>query len=1040
MNIRAFSVLAFVASLPGWAQTTVYNQSPARAFGQAKLNLTSGSPNLVEGRELFSPQSIAFDRSVDPPIVYVADTSNHRVLAWKNANGFSKGDLATLAIGQIDLQTTRVGGPGTPSSIGLSSPTAVGVDANGNLYVVDTGNNRILRFAKPLSQGGDFPTPDMVIGQRSFTSGRDANQGSPIPSAKTIATNTGSGLFRTSIAFDRQGSLWFADSGNNRVIRYPAAALTPSNLEPEADFVLGQTTFATRTVPADFNRTTKTALSEPSGLAFSSDGDLYVSDRGVRVLYFKAPFSTFGQAAVRILGVVVGTQTDPNPRTGSGCPALPPQDCETTLGAVVTSGGSIPPEGVAVLGNNLFVADAGNSRIARYETPDRWPAECPPPPNGVCAQGTVFSPPISQYIGQIDGKSVKSNRGGRESSAISLSFPTALAFLGTDLYVADTGNHRVLVFPQTGGFYTAATRLLGQVDFPFSAPNLVEGKELYIYDGRAAAAMVVDTNSNPPRLYIADSFNNRILGFRDARNVGTTADIVIGQQDLLHTTANFATADPNSPTESTVNTPLGLAVASNGDLYVADSGNSRVLRFPRPFDQSGDRRANLVIGQNSFFTRITDASRTTMRTPAGVALTQAGHLLVSDNGLNRVLLFRKPEGGDFTNGMAATAVFGQPDFLTSSTGSDRTRLNSPRGIATDTSDRLYVADTGNNRVSVFTGVLSGETDPPARFTTGFNQPLAIAVSPRTGEIWVAETGNNRTLRFPFFEEWSLNPTVTLGVIPAVIPFAVALDASDNVLIAEATNRVSFYYIQAIYRNAASYSQRGLAPGMLAYIARLGPFFAPVGTSEQAQALPWPKTLADVQVLFNGTPSAIYRVTQDIVTFQVPSSTPVNTNAEVQVIRASTGEVLMAATFRVNVADPAFFTSNAQGFGQIAAVNEDGTVNTPANPIGIGKVISFFGTGAGVVPNQPPDGNASAGALPAETKPLVSIINPGTGPIPVANVLYFGLAPGLPGLWQLNILVPANLVPTAAATIAIVFRDFNSNEGPSGRIVTTFAIK
>jgi uncharacterized protein (TIGR03437 family) len=972
---------------------------------------------------------------VDPPILYVADTSNHRILAWRNANGFTKGDRATLAIGQPDLLTTRVGGPGTVFSTGLNSPTSVAVDSSGNLYVADSGNNRILRFPRPFAQGGDFPTPDMVIGQRSFTSGRDNNQGSPVPNARTLSTLSGQGAFRTAMVFDRQGNLWFTDSGNNRVLRYPAAGLTPSSIELEADFVLGQTAFNTNTIPAGSSRLSKNVLFNPSGIAFSEAGDLYISDAGSRVLYFRAPFSSFGRAADRLLGL------DPAQRVSTGCPAIPPQPCETTLGAVLTTGTSIPPEGIAVLGNNLYVADTGNSRIARFEAPDRWPAECLPQSAGGSCTGTpLISPPIFQFIGQIDGQSVKSNRGGREASANSLNGPTALAFLGTDLYVADTFNHRVLVFPQTGGLYTAATRLLGQVEFAFSAPNLVEGRELYIYDGRLGAGMVVDSSSNPPRLYIADSFNNRVLGFRDARNVGTVADIVIGQQDLLHTTPNFATNDINSPTEATLSLPTGVAVDSNGNLYVADSGNSRVLRFPRPFDQSGQVRANLVLGQNTFFNRITDPTRSTMRTPYGLAFTQRGHLLVSDNGLNRVLLYFKPDGGDFSNGMPAFAVFGQPDFQSSGAGSDRTRLNSPRAIATDSSDRLYVADTGNNRISVFTGVLGNETDPPARFTASFNQPSGVAVNSR-GEIWVTDTGGNRVLRFPIFEEWFLNPNTNLGQIPAAIPFAVAIDAADNVIVAEATNRVSFYYIQATFRNAASYSQRGLAPGMLAYIARFGPSFASAGTVAEATSLPWPTTLGDIQVVVNNTPAPIYRVTPDIVTFQVPSSAPVNANSDVQVVRASTGEVLAAATFRINAADPAFFTSNAQGTGQVAAVNDDGTVNTPTNGVARGKVIALYGTGLGVVPNQPPDGNAGSGPLPTDVRPRVSI---GASVVPDANIQYFGLAPGLPGVFQMNVVVPDTVVPGNQVRVGFFYKDFPSTEfinaGQTSLLVTTITVK
>ncbi len=1055
MNFKALAALSCGLALSGWAQSYVYNSNPTREFGQISVTTLSGAPNLVEGREFYVPQSVAVDNSVTPPILYVADTGNNRVLAWKDATAFTKTNFADKVIGQPDFTTTIPGGPQYGTSSGLTFPNGLAVDANGNLYVMDAQNNRILRYPKPLQQGGDFPTPDLVIGQTSFTSGISANQGSTIPNAQTVFLSGTS--FPTGIAFDKQGNLWVSDFGNNRVLRYPASALAAGQSGIAADLVLGQTSFNVGTAVTPNLRTNKAGFSGPSGLALSSDGDLYVSDSFNRVLYFKAPFAT-GQSAVRIIGVVVPTKDDPNPRTGLGCPSVSPYPCAGTLGSVTAAGGVVPPAGLAVLGNNLFVADPGNGRVVKFDVPANWPAEClPTSDNPTCPAGAVYSPPGLGFIGQgNDGTSVKANRGQRDPSADSLNAPEALAFIGSDLVVADTFNQRVVVYAAPG--YISATRLLGQLDWNYSGVNLVEGRELNLYGGfssnsvNGGSGMVVDTSSTPPRLYIADTLNNRVLGFKDARNVQPgdptnprKADIVIGQADLFHTTANYATNDINSPTESTLANPIGLAVDANGNLYVADVANARVMRFARPFDQTGIIRANLVLGQNTFFSKITDASRSSMRSPYGLAFTQNGSLLVSDASLNRVLLFQKPSGGDFTNGMAASAVFGQATFLTSAPGTDRSSLNSPHGIATDSSDRLYVADNGNGRISVFTGVFSGETNPPARFTAPIASPHGIAVNSR-GEVWVTDLTNNRVIRFPIYEDWFNAPTSPISTIPAVRPFAVGLDSADNVLVAEATNRVSIFYIQATFRNAASYSQRGMAPGELALIARFGPSLNPSATAASATTLPWPTVLADTQVLVNGVAAPIFRVGPDIIAFQVPSSAPVNQFADVEVVRASTSEVLTAALFKINSADPAFFTSNAQGTGQIAALNaeDNNSVNSPTNPVGRGKIISLYGTGLGNVPNQPADGNASNAAISAPVLPRVSIINPGPGILPDANIKYFGLAPGLPGVWQLNILIPDTVAPSVSAQVAFFYQDWKSNEFINGNtstlLTTTIAVK
>ena len=95
------------------------------------------------------------------------------------------------------------------------------------------------------------------------------------------------------------------------------------------------------------------------------------------------------------------------------------------------------------------------------------------------------------------------------------------------------------------------------------------------------------------------------------------------------------------------------------------------------------------------------------------------------------------------------------------------------------------------------------------------------------------------LRFPIYEDWSdtVTPSNPGGIATSQLvstpsadpnypafPIAIALDGNDNPIVAESINRVSFYFIQAAFSNAASYVSRGLTPGMLAYLARFGPPF------------------------------------------------------------------------------------------------------------------------------------------------------------------------------------------------------------------------
>src|SRR5207247_5573663 len=113
---------------------------------------------------------------------------------------------------------------------------------------------------------------------------------------------------------------------------------------------------------------------------------------------------------------------------------------------------------------------------------------------------------------------------------------------GNGLFLADTFNHRGLGMPPQGTSFGAATRVIGQDAFNFNTVNLIEGREFQFVavDGNggthADTAMIIDNTSNPPHLYIADTYNNRVLGFFDARAVkpGATADLVLGQPDMFH--------------------------------------------------------------------------------------------------------------------------------------------------------------------------------------------------------------------------------------------------------------------------------------------------------------------------------------------------------------------------------------------------------------------------------------------------------------------------------------------------------------------------
>jgi len=1045
MNMRVFvlCLCALVTPVSLLFGDVVYNTVPSRIVGQAVLqqtNQTAIAPNLVEGREFDSPQSVAVDMSANPPILYVADTSNNRILAWKNATTFANGAFADLVLGQHDLCSTLPKGPGTDIAAGFSAPLAVAVDGSGNLYVADAGHNRILRFPQPFSanQGTTPPAagsaclpnnnllaPDLVIGQKDLSS-VSANQGATKPAAASISLYANGSVYRTGMVFDSSGNLYFSDAANNRVLRFPKAVLQSGSFAPAADLVLGQSDFVSNALPSSLDPTQTNYIAQPAGLAIDQEGRLYVADEANRVLVFdfSAGPAASGQAAARIMGVVEPTAAQPNP------PAI----SASTLGS--STG---PPNGVTVVGDSPYVVDSGNHRILGYAPFKQWPPLAP-------SSSFSPSPPANVVIGQPDMVSGSPNHGGVEADALSLSSPETAVWTGSTLFVADAGNNRVLAFPQATPdvVATTATGVLGQIDFPYDAPNLIEGREFFFFSpsvGPVGGAVVIDPASN--HMFVSDPGNNRVLGFADYRTVGpgTKADMVIGQPDFYSSIVNYPAATTKQtsngatvgvPSATGLWAPEGLALDAGGNLWVADSGNSRVLRFPPPFAQTGQLQANVVIGQADFVSVFLDPTQETMGAPYGVAVTASGQLLVSDVSFNRIFLFTRPTGGDFINGQVAAGVIGQLNFYYDSPGTPATNgLHGPRLMATDAQDNLYVADTGNNRIAIYANASTPAVDPSPSFSlSGLTTPVGVSVSSVTGEVWVANTGGNAVVEYPPFVQLIANPA-PVSSLGSAEPLAVGFDPAGNPVVAESYNRVDFYYPIMNMQSSANYFYR-YAPGMLASLFNQGTAMFGAVTA-QPSALPLPTTLGDVQVLVGGVggvAAPLLYVSPTQINFQIPMATPVG-QVEVSTVQASTGQILTDNFFNIQTTSPALFTAGASGQGQVLAINAaDGTINSSTHPVKAGQYISLFGTGQGFIAGAPPDGTAPTGALPTAGTPVVYINQE------LSNVEYSGLAPDFVGLWQINAQVPSNAAP-GQVQVLVGLEGFYSNIDTLGNHILTY---
>ncbi len=1041
------------------------NTTPSRSAGTPLPNPESSFPNLVEGKELFSPWGIALDTSSSPPIVYVSDAGNNRVLGWKNATGFTNGQPADIVIGQQDFYATDPQGPGHKFSVGLWAPSGLAVNSSGDLYVVDTNNNRILRFRTPFQHISGTPgvlttAPDLYIGQPSLSS-RNANYTGQF-SAQGLSFKSN---YPANITFDSSGNLWVCDVGNYRVLRFPSSSLNATGGSISADIVIGQQSMTTVSgnIPSGATGLQNTnQFATLGGIGFDPQGRLYVGDTqgnslgAGRVLVFANPAASPNSAnADRLMGVFPpGTQN------------LSP----TTIGATAFG----DPASIFFIPDNtgnayVGVMDSLLNRATIFAPYPSWSTSGPPPavpPGGVLGQGlnfTTYGP---------NGNTTSTVTTPPASPSVFFG-AVATAYLNStqELFVADTLNNRVIVMPYQPNpgnpvAFGGATRVLGQARFDQFSINYIEGKEFQFSSG---AGIALDTTTSTPHLYVADTVNHRVLGFKDARLIAPNlhADIVIGQPDFGSALCNYPTGDTTRPSRTNLCGPVGLAVDPQGNLYVADSGNGRVLRFPSPFSYTGTgpEPADLVLGQQDFTTQVLDPTASTMHTPYGLAFSGTNGLLVSDLFFNRVLYFKFSANNTFAagtdNGKAASKVYGQQDFFGINSGNGFNQLAGPHHISADTSGRLYVADTGNNRILIFDDPNSASTptggdSAPVALTQGINQPLSVYVNPNTGEVWVANSGQGAIVRYPIYDTLSQNqaslstiqdiaqdPGQPSGAIQYA-PIATVQDQFGDLFVADTGNRIITYYQNLSVVNGASFlSYRLLAPGTIATIfpAKGGSASQFGSKTDQFSNLPLPTSLADVQVTVNGTNAPLFFSSPGQINFVIPFNAPDHGTAEVDVIQSSTKQILGTTVINMSSVSPGIFQCPAStaSLRQACILNEDNTVNSFTNQALRGHVIQIFGTGQGVVPNAPPDGQASSGTVPASVSPRLLINGQypeqyPTQPGDPANgqfITYFGLAPGLVGVWQLNIQIPMGVAPGQNVQIEVNLNNIFDTDVNSG---------
>jgi sugar lactone lactonase YvrE/DNA-binding transcriptional ArsR family regulator len=312
----------------------------------------------------------------------------------------------------------------------------------------------------------------------------------------------------------------------------------------------------------------------------------------------------------------------------------------------------------------------------------------------------------------------------------------------------------------------SASIVLGQPDFTsISSPSEISGRVLY-----GPTQVVFDSTGN---LWVVDAVENRILEFVPPFRTGMSASLVIGQQSL-YTVDSATTADKlgGPPGPGPGCGPSGAAFDPPGNLWVADTCNNRVLEFEHPL--ATGMQASIVIGQRNFTAYFAGVSNSELNSPVGPVFDTNGNLWVEDTWNNRVLGFVPP----FSNGMKASLVIGQKDFVSSTTSNTRNGLNCRFGDLTiDNSGDLWVGDPGNNRILEFRppfgdGMNASMVVGQSSFTTNqsaysysysfFNtEKLGVAtVFDSLGNLWASHTNRLEEFRPQFV--LGMQPSLEIG--------------------------------------------------------------------------------------------------------------------------------------------------------------------------------------------------------------------------------------------------------------------------------------
>lgn len=518
------------------------------------------------------------------------------------------------------------------------------------------------------------------------------------------------------------------------------------------------------------------------------------------------------------------------------------------------------------------------------------------------------------------------------------------------LYLVDFLNYSVRKVDTRGVVSTVA----GNGSFGFSG----DGGQALGSQLSAIRDIAFDGNGN---LFIADSNNSRIR-MVDTRGIITT---FAGNGSVGYS------GDGGPATLAQVNFPVGLAVDSANNVYVADAGNATIRKITRSTGVISTFAGTGLSSLTGWSGEGLAATKAQLGAPYSLAFDPRGNLIFADIAASRLVRI----GADGrvvtlrTNFSAqnlfvdASGTIYFPDYVT----------HSVQKILPD-GTLLWVAGNGNSGYA-------GDGGPGT--AAQLARPYGVAVDP-AGNVFIAEAGSS-VIRRMTPEPFSIGGVASAAGLSAFAPLAGDGGGSAAVPVSPGEIVVVF--------------GTGIGPATLAVNAPSNGVF---GTQ-----------LAGTSVSFNGISAPMIYASSGVTAAIVPYRLFGASKADVTV--TFQGRTTRVTTVPVTAAAPAFFTRNASGSGQAAALNENGTLNLATAPAAIGTIITFYATGEGTTTPAGVDGKVAGTVLLPQVIQPVSVTIGGVN----ADLAYAGAAPSLvAGVMQINARIPVGITPGLAVPVQL----------------------